>query len=174
MPDLRKDFEFKDAMLINFINLTNSEKEMVRIWRNNEDIRRWMYTKHVISRKEHFDFIERLKDEERNFYWLSKDRQGEYIGVIDLKKEDAADKHAYLGIYKSPDCKLRGAGALLVECLKRLSFDIADLQTLKLEVSNENDHAIRFYKRMGFQEEGKRNEFTVMSMKKGERLTSFR
>lgn len=169
MSVLKRNFEFENVILVNFINLTDSEKEMVRVWRNNEDVRKWMYTKHVISKQEHCDFIKRLKVEEKSFYWLSKNKQGECIGVIDIKKEDLADKHAHLGIYKNPDCKLRGAGTLLMECLKGLSFDIADLQALKLEVSDKNDHAINFYKRMGFQEDGRRDEFIAMSIRKGDR-----
>lgn len=172
MSRLRRDFEFKDAKSINFINLTDTEKEMVRNWRNNESIRKWMYTKHLISKKEHSDFIERLRDEERNFYWLLKDDQGEYIGVVDLKKENWRDKHAYLGIYKNPDCKVSGAGALLMACLKKLAFDVANLQVLKLEVSNNNDRAIRFYKRMGFLEEGRRSEFIVMFIRKEREVKS--
>ena len=166
MRDLRKDFQFNGNVLINFVNLTDREKEMVRVWRNDESIRRWMYTRHVIDKKEHSDFIERLRSEDRNFYWLLKDRQSEYIGVIDLKKENKADRQAYLGIYKRPDCKMLGAGDVLMKNLKMLAFDIADLQVLKLEVSDDNERAIKFYKRMGFQEEGRRNEFIVMSMTK--------
>jgi UDP-4-amino-4,6-dideoxy-N-acetyl-beta-L-altrosamine N-acetyltransferase len=167
--DLRRNFEFEDIMLINFANLTDEEKEMVRKWRNNERIRKWMYSKHIISTEEHTSFIERLKDDLSNFYWLSKVGPGKYIGVIYLNRLDLINKHAYLGIYKNPDCKISGAGLLLMGCLKSLAFDVANLQTLKLEVMSDNYHAIRFYKQTGFQEEGKRCNLIIMSARKKRR-----
>ena len=172
MIDPRRDLEFKDTVLINFINLTDREKEMVRVWRNNENIRKWMYSNHIISEEEHSGFIERLRNGGNNFYWISKDSMDRYMGAIYLNRVDLVDRDAYLGIYKSPDCGLSGAGLLLMRCLKRLAFDIADLQTLRLEVMDGNTRAIRFYEEVGFQEEGKREGITIMSIRKEEEVKS--
>ncbi|MDW8097566.1 MAG: GNAT family N-acetyltransferase, partial [Aquificaceae bacterium] len=40
-----------------------------------------------------------------------------------------------------------------------LAFEVAKLHTLKLEVIEDNERAISFYKRMGFVEEGRLREF---------------
>lgn len=172
MIDPRRDLEFKDTVLINFINLTDREKEMVRVWRNNENIRKWMYSNHIISKEEHSNFIERLRNDGNNFYWVSKDNMDRYMGVIYLNRVDPVGRDAYLGIYKSPDCGLSGAGLLLMRCLKRLAFDIADLQTLRLEVMDENACAIKFYKRTGFQEERKRGDLITMFFRKEKEVKS--
>ena len=159
----------RKGMLINFINLTDEEMEMVRSWRNNENVRKWMHANHVISRKEHLDFIERLRGDSKNFYWLLKDRLGKYIGVIYLNKENLESNSAYLGIYKNPNYKSHGVGHLLMECLKKLTFDIALIPTLKLEGMNNNKHAVNFFKKQGFKKEAKREEFTIMSIRKEEK-----
>jgi len=154
---LKKDFEIGDLLLINFINLNSAEKDLVRKWRNHKDVRKWMYQDHIISFEEHAVFIEKLKEENKNFYWLVKNKNGKYLGVIYLNKVDFLHKHAYLGIYSNPE--LKGVGKFLIQALKELAFKIAKLHTLKLEVIETNKHAIEFYKKQGFKKEGKLKEF---------------
>jgi UDP-4-amino-4,6-dideoxy-N-acetyl-beta-L-altrosamine N-acetyltransferase len=156
--DLRKNFKLKNIMLLNFINLNDEEKETVRKWRNHEDIKKWMYSSHIISTEEHAVFMEGLKKENKNFYWLARLGSKEYLGIISLNRLDTANKNAYLGIYTNPD-SANGAGHMLIDCLKTLAFDIANLHTLKLEVMETNERAINFYRKAGFSEEGRLKEF---------------
>src|SRR3990167_2430885 len=74
--NLRRDFKFGDILLINFMNLGDKEKEIVRGWRNNVDIRKWMYSDHIISEEEHTRFIEELKIDNKNSYWLFGEKKG--------------------------------------------------------------------------------------------------
>lgn len=154
------DFKLKNTIGVNFINLSEKEKEIVRGWRNSESIRRWMYTNHVISAKEHADFIKRIKNDPRNLYWLLRDKR-DYIGVIYLNRVDLRNKNAYLGIYANPRRKLAGAGRTLVTSLKDIAFKALNLHTLKLEVLADNQRAIRFYKKFGFKKEGRLNNFVI-------------
>jgi UDP-4-amino-4,6-dideoxy-N-acetyl-beta-L-altrosamine N-acetyltransferase len=157
--DLHKNMVVGDLLLCTFLNLAPEEIEMVRKWRNHEAIREWMYGNDIISREEHRAFIEGLKSDYRNFYWLVKNQAGYYLGVIDLKRVDLANRNAYLGIYANPESDDRGRGHILMDCLKRLAFDVINLHVLKLEVIAENSRAIDFYRREGFQEEGRLKEF---------------
>ena len=50
-------------------------------------------------------------------------------------------------------------GVLLEKAALHLAFEVARLHTLKLEAIEDNDRAVSFYKRMGFQEEGRLREF---------------
>ncbi len=105
---LRRNFELGGFRLINFIHL-GVESEQVRRWRNDEGIRKWMYSDHVISKKEHLRFIEGLKKDRKNYFWRVEDQSGG-IGVISLNKIDVKNKNAYLGIYANPNCPKKGAG----------------------------------------------------------------
>ena len=155
---LRCDVEVDGSIIINFINLTPEEKEMVRNWRNHESIRKVMYSDHIISREEHAHFIEQLKEDTRNSYWVVK-KKGEHIGTISLNRIDIRNKNAYMGIYTNPGKKISGAGSILIENLKYLAFHVAGLHTLKLEVLQENEQAIIFYIKSGFIEEGRLKEY---------------
>jgi len=158
---LRKNLKFRNIVLKNFINLTLEEKMLVLKWRNDLSVRKWCYSDHTISKKEHMQFIESLKKDNKNFYWLVKYdlnlSNKLYIGVVSLTKVDFLHKHAYLGIYSNPE--LKGVGKFLIQALKELAFKIAKFHTLKLEVIETNKHAIEFYKKQGFKKEGKLKEF---------------
>lgn len=156
---LRADFVFGDYLLTNFINLSNEEKEMVRNWRNSEQVKKWMFSDHTISPEEHSLFTERLKSDERNFYWVVKRSGGGYCGVILLNEVDFKNMNAYLGIYANPDYHIPGVGRILMDSLKTVTFDLAHLHTLKLEVIETNGRALDFYRKSGFIEEGKLKEF---------------
>jgi UDP-4-amino-4,6-dideoxy-N-acetyl-beta-L-altrosamine N-acetyltransferase len=157
---LQQTFELEDSILINFIFLTDKEKEMIRNWRNHETIRRWMYSEHVISIEEHNVFIENLKNDNKNSYWLIKHKvEDDYIGVIYLNRIDFINKNACLGIYVNPFLKKTGIGRILIKYLIKLTFNILKFHTLKLEVLENNEKAINFYKKSGFSEEGRLKEF---------------
>lgn len=164
ITSMRSDFDLGDVTLINFVNLTKEDSEKVRNWRNHENVKRWMYHNHIITPEEHNSFIENLKNDNKNFSWLVKKKE-EYIGVINLKRVDLVNRNAYLGIYSNPDQKLSGNGYILIESLKVLSFNIMDLHTLKLEVIDGNERAVAFYKKSGFNEEGRLREFIFKDSK---------
>lgn len=161
MINFKKNFGFGNVTLLNFINLSDKEKEMVRRWRNSRGIKKWMYRDHYISENEHSNFIKGLERNRSHYYWLIRDKIGKYIGVIYLNRMDLRNKSAYIGLYKSPDCKLSNIGNLLLGCLKRVSFDVFGLHYLRLEVLYKNKHAIAFYKKAGFNEE-ERSEKVIL------------
>ena len=88
---------FENINLINFINLTSEESEIVRAWRNHENIRKYLFQDHAISLEEHQGFLKRLKSDCKNIFWLAKNKDGKYLGVISLYKIDRINKNAYLG-----------------------------------------------------------------------------
>lgn len=156
---LRRSFDLDGFKLINFIDL-GAESKRVRRWRNDEGIRKWMYSDHVISKKEHLQFIEGLAKDRKNYFWMVTDQAGE-IGVISLNKVDFKNKNAYLGIYTNPDGRRGDAGKILIHLLKQLCFEIAHLHSLRLEVIDGNERAVRFYRKVGFRKEGRLKEFVL-------------
>ena len=160
MINLIKDFKLKDNIILkNFTNLTTEEKEMIRTWRNSDNIRKWMYADHLISAEEHDKFIAKLKENSDKFCWLVKDKDGECVGVIAIDKVNFKNKSVYFGIYVNPYLKRLGFGRFLGEAAIKFVFDIVGLHTLKLEVIESNIIALKLYMRLGFKEEGRLKEF---------------
>jgi UDP-4-amino-4,6-dideoxy-N-acetyl-beta-L-altrosamine N-acetyltransferase len=160
MIDLRIDYECDGKFLKNFINLNDNEKELVRRWRNYDNIRKWMFSDKIIAQEEHLAFINRLQNDTKNAYWLVKDDE-RYMGVVYLNKIDRMNKNAFLGIYTNPENNIKGTGSSLIKCIKKLSFEIAGFHALKLEVLVNNEKAIYLYKKMGFIEKDKIKDFVV-------------
>ena len=159
MKDLKRTIRFGNKTIVNFVNLVKKDQELVRRLRHSSKIRKYMYSGKYISRKEHFLFIDKLKNDNKNYYWLVKCSDNEYIGVIYLNRLDLNNKHAYLGIYADNNSPLTHKGNRLMDCLKYISFDLLKLHTLKLEVLKDNLGAITFYKKEGFNQEGVLKEF---------------
>lgn len=155
---LKKNIELGDVRLKNFIHLNLQEREMVRSWRNHPTVRQWMYSDHEIGQLEHYQFIRRLTNSQKDFYYLLYNQEAP-VGVLCLNRVDFQHQNAYFGIYANPEKRIHGAGILLEKTALRLAFDVARLHTLKLEVIVDNERALSFYRRMGFQEEGRLREF---------------
>ena len=159
MTNLKKNFDVSGIKIKNFLNTSEDEKNMVLEWRNHESIRKWMYSDTIISPQEHISFLSNLIDDNKNIYWVAEKEDGFFLGTISLNKIDLKNKHAYIGIYSNPYNDIKNKGHLLIQCIKKLAFEIAGLHTLKLEVINNNQKAIDFYKKEGFNEEGRLKEF---------------
>jgi UDP-4-amino-4,6-dideoxy-N-acetyl-beta-L-altrosamine N-acetyltransferase len=147
--------------LVNYRNLTDQEKEMIRMWRNHEAIRKWMYTDHTISAEEHKRFFEKALGDTFNFYWLLKNEDNDYLGIISLNRISFRNRNAYFAIYSNPYTKMHGVGQLLVRCVIEIAFKIAKLHTLKLEVIEDNVRGVNLYRKMGFQIEGRLKDFVL-------------
>ena len=77
--------------LIDFLDMTLAEKEMVLSWRNNENIKRWMYSQDDIKLEDHLSYIDSLEvliDKQ----YLTVKKNDRYIGVIDFTNIDFENK----------------------------------------------------------------------------------
>ena len=157
--NLKKNFDVGSTNAKSFLNISSEERKMVLEWRNHENVRKWMYSDKIISRMEHADFLSELAEDDENIYWMVGDNDGNFLGTISFNRTDFKHKHAYLGIYSNPFNDIKNKGHLLIQCVKKLAFEIAGLHTLKLEVISNNQKAINFYKKSGFSEEGRLKEF---------------
>jgi UDP-4-amino-4,6-dideoxy-N-acetyl-beta-L-altrosamine N-acetyltransferase len=133
------------SLLIPFEALNMQEKEMVLSWRNDKNIRKWMYNKEKIQLKDHLSFIEALNSDQTKKYFLVRE-EGRDIGVIDLCQ--ISEKTAHGGLYQNP--KLKGFGTLLLREMIRFAFEELGVKKLFLEAFEENERAIKLYKKMGF------------------------
>ncbi len=148
---LRRNIDFGKIKFVNFINLSDDEKELICNWRNSDEIRKWMFTGHIISKEDHLNFIENLRKDDANFYWLVK-VDNTSVGVTYFQKVDVNNKSSYFGIYSVK----KGCGKLMLHHLMRLWFDILQMLTLKCELIEGNERAFRLYKDVGFNEDASR------------------
>jgi len=144
------NFDFDKILLRHFVFLNDAEKEMVRNWRNNKNIRKWFLHSAPITRKEHNHFIQNLKTDERNGHWLVVIKPDTPAGVVYLNRISIDESEAHLGLYANPERHIPGAGDILMGSILKLAFENLKLNTLRLSVLKDNLRAIRLYERWNF------------------------
>jgi len=133
--------------LKNFTKLTADEKAMVLTWRNDENIRSYMYTNEIISPENHENFIASLKTRKDKQYFVVY-KNSAPIGVVDLV--DITDTTASLGLYANPYSDRKGIGRIILRALIRYAYETLALKVLQIECFEDNDKAKTLYQKFDF------------------------
>ncbi|MCP4050230.1 MAG: UDP-4-amino-4,6-dideoxy-N-acetyl-beta-L-altrosamine N-acetyltransferase [bacterium] len=175
------DLKYNNYIIKNFTNINDREKRLVLKWRNHDSIRCHMINQNILTAEEHFSYISTLIDKSEVLYWLIVDTDNEYSGVIDLTEVDTALKKACTGIYISPEIKKTNVnlGSELYSILKKIAFEILNIELLKAEIIRENKAAVFFNIANGFkynekyhekEDRGKKKDRTILFMSSNEYL----
>jgi UDP-2,4-diacetamido-2,4,6-trideoxy-beta-L-altropyranose hydrolase len=148
--------------LIPFYKMREDEKKSVLEWRNDPSIRKWMFNKEPIARREHLSFIKRLPFLCDRAYFLVREFS-KPIGVIDLTRIDQESLSAYIGLYQNPN--LKGKGDVLMHLLIEQAKEEMGLELLLAEVFEDNKRALKLYERFGFREIKRENSIIKMELK---------
>jgi UDP-4-amino-4,6-dideoxy-N-acetyl-beta-L-altrosamine N-acetyltransferase len=131
--------------LIPFIDMNDTEKEMILSWRNHPNVRVWMLHPDEISMNEHLHFIQSLENRPDKRYFLVREAN-DYLGVIDLT--DITATSAELGIYANPE--RHGVGKILMSALIDYAFQTLGLTKLIANVFSDNEKAKQLYSAFDF------------------------
>ena len=162
--------QFGEVELHNYVNLNLAEKILVLNMRNHPEIKRWMYNQDYISEKSHFKFIQNLEGDFERRYFLVK-QQEKIVGSVNFSQIDLHNS-VELGLYTNPFEKLRDAGRILEAISVYYAFRELGVGKLKLEVFSDNERAINFYKKCGFEfiETRQENNKDILCMEKRKTL----
>ena len=139
----------KDYNLTSFYNLTEDEKLMVLEWRNHKNIKKWMFNSNIINQNTHFNFINNLKNDKINKYFLVS-LQKQYLGVIYFNNIDYNLNECYFGLYANPNQTIKNIGKILEQVAINYSFNIMNLRKLKVELFSNNLLAYLLHDSFGF------------------------
>jgi UDP-4-amino-4,6-dideoxy-N-acetyl-beta-L-altrosamine N-acetyltransferase len=149
-----------NVVLTSFPDLSEDKKRMVLSWRNHPEIRKWMVTRESIALSAHLAFIERLRSDTANEYYLVSDERGTELGVISFT-EIIPKLSAMPGLYKNPHCEERGVGQRLMAAIDAHAIQTLQLTELRLQVLRSNERAIALYQRSGYQQCGEDGDFLL-------------
>lgn len=152
--------------LININKVSEGIQEQVRCIRNEPQIRKWMYTDHLISREEHRNWLERLNTDARNIVFVVTNDGGRAIGVVSANAIDYTHKKAEWAYYLTENAR-SGVGAVLEYFFIDYVFDALELEKLNCEVIEHNTPVVRLHVKFGFKQEGFRESNII---KDGERI----
>jgi UDP-4-amino-4,6-dideoxy-N-acetyl-beta-L-altrosamine N-acetyltransferase len=148
--------------LIPIVELETEAQLAIREIRNLPDVRKVMFTDHVISVNEHLVWISRLKaDPHQIVFGIVDDTSKRPLGVISLAALDSKNKRSDWGFYLAPEERGDGLGTAVEKRFIEFAFETLDLAKLNGAVIEGNDEVVKFYKKFGFEEEGFRKSEIV-------------
>jgi UDP-4-amino-4,6-dideoxy-N-acetyl-beta-L-altrosamine N-acetyltransferase len=134
--------------------------------RNHPEINKWMHNQDSIPKTTHFEFIKSLESKMNLRYFLVKQKNN-IIGSINFSEINLYNSVEF-GIYTNPFLQLKGAGRMLESAASQYAFIELGVKKIKLEVYSDNERAVYFYNKCGFEliEIKKVNHQNIMCMEK--------
>jgi len=143
----------KPITLVLLTALDTESQMKVREIRNEDNVRKWMYTDHVIGANEHLGWINRLKHDDRQSVFVVLDDQHTPLGIVSVNAIDRLHKKTDWAYYLTETAR-GGLGSALEYSFINFIFDILGMEKLNCEVLKGNDAVVKLHKKFLFQEEG--------------------
>lgn len=129
--------------------ITSDDIETIRLWRNQDFVRKNMHYTQPISASQQKEWFEKL-DPKCNLYFIIIHR-GFQIGLINLKDINWKYKEAEAGIFVGEEIHLDTITPILATiAVMDLAFDVLKLEKLKAKINKQNAKAIKFNKSIGY------------------------
>ncbi|MDO4973580.1 MAG: GNAT family N-acetyltransferase [Eubacteriales bacterium] len=121
-------------------------------WMQNRDITRFLQIGGPETTKDHvLSFIQHSAEDQDNLHRAIVDDTDTYLGTVSLKHIDREKREAEYAIAMHNSALGTGASADGSRLILQTAFEELGLQRVYLYVLEENQRAIRFYNKMGFQ-----------------------
>ena len=146
----------KQLGTISFVDVREApagDLEKVREMRNHPDIRKYMYTDHVISAEEHAQWLQSLREGAPAQYFVVY-KAGIPVGVVYLTGISARHRSADWGFYLDPARQGGSTGVLIEYALLEYAFNKLKLEKLNAEVLSTNPAVVQLHRKFGFKDEG--------------------
>ena len=142
---------------INLVPLAALDTELqmnLREIRNEENVRKWMYTDHIIGVNEHLAWINQLKKDDRQIVFVVLNNKRTPLGVVSINAIDRIHRKADWGYYLTDTARRQGMGSTLLYSFINFVFDSLGIEKLNCGIIEGNDISIKLHKKFLFQEEG--------------------
>lgn len=127
-------------------------------WHNDEEVMRWLQSYyHSSLASDRKRFADRQENSyEKVTFCIETLKDGKLIGVVVLRDADPVNARAEVDIYiGEKDHWGGGYGTDALRTVCRYGFDTMRLHSIELGVVEANERAIKSYKKVGFQVDGR-------------------
>ena len=133
---------------------------MVLLWRNNPDIRKHMYTQHIIGKEEHNKWFKKMfNDPSINLLIFEKNHKP--MGFIQINSK--IPSYTTWGFYLAPESP-KGTGAQLGANALEYAFKNLKIDRIHGEVIKSNTQSIAFHKKLGFELDDKYDDVYIFRL----------
>lgn len=155
--------------MVNLRGMTEADLDMVLAWRNQEGVRKNMYTSHVITRDEHVAWWKKQSISQQTIL-LVAESDDVPVGVVAFTNYTGIDGVATWAFYAG-DVAPRGVGSKMEFAALNYAFEVLRLRKLECEVLSFNMPVVNLHLRHGFEIEG---IFRQAHMKEGKYFDIYR
>jgi len=129
------------------------DQARLRGWRNQPDVRRWMYNDHEIGVEEHARWFAAVLAQSRPRHWIiTVDEKP--VGLVNLYGLDEARRSGAWAYYIAEEgVRGQGVGAVVEYLTLETAFGRFGLEKLSCEVLADNEAVVRLHESFGFQRE---------------------
>lgn len=156
---------------IRLVLLEKSDLDLVRRWRNQDDIRTWFGDSGKISPTQQTNWYNAYLRKENDIVFVARSIAGGPIGMASLYNIDRQLRIAEFGrlIVGDSDVRGQGYGYGLTRMVCRIGFEAFDLNEIILSVRPDNRVASNIYRRLGFEADKENNgEMQSMHLRKSD------
>ena len=143
-------------LLREIIKCTHEQKQALRKIRNQDGVRKYMYTDHIISLDEHLAWVQHLQRNNQQVVFIVL-MDGVVGGVVSVNEIDRINLKSDWAFYLNASI-WGGLGAALEFGLINFIFQTRGLEKLNCEVIKTNEAVVKLHKKFGSVEEGFRRE----------------
>lgn len=138
---------------ITLIPLSETHLEMVRNWRNSQEVRQYMYTDQEISQQDQINWFNKVKNDNTCKYWIISYEE-KSLGLVSITNISSIFDSCYWAFYLG-DTSVRGAGigAKVEYNILNYVFNNLNLNKLRCEVLISNIQVIKMHEKFGFRRE---------------------
>lgn len=128
-----------------------SDLEKILSWRNDPEVRRYMYTQHVITLEEHRNWFERIANDRQKHALIFQmaDHPAGFVSFSELPGGGVAE----WGFYTAPDAP-KGMGYKLGCAALTYAFGQLEMHKVAGQALAFNTRSIQFHRDLGFEQEG--------------------
>ena len=150
-----------------FLNeLAVRDIELVRNWRNSDEVAPYMYNEDHITEEQQASWFHKISLETNSKYWIIE-YEGKKLGLASITGIDKTLSSCYWAFYLG-DLSVRGAGigAKVEYNVIDYVFSELKLNKLRCEVFVSNDKVIKMHEKFGFRREAYYREHCVKNNQK--------
>jgi len=149
--------------MVELRDVRETDRTMLREWRNLPEVAAYMYSDHQITAEEHNAWFDRAMADPARRYWIIV-CDGEDVGLANLIDIDHKNARCSWAFYiSSPSVRGKGVGSVVEYLILRYVFDDLKLNKLCCEVLAFNEAVVGLHQRFGFKQEGLFREHIIKS-----------
>lgn len=129
--------------------LTRADLSLILTWRNSEEVREYMYNKHIIPEKEHLRWFERMSTDSGSRWYVYQTDDLIPKGVVYFATFRQNERNAFWGFYIAPHSELGTETALAIDALDE-AFSVLGIYKLNADVLAITYKSVAFNKNLDF------------------------